>query len=172
MPNRSFFLKIEVCFSKVGVCFYRKSEFVFWQAEYAFIENQSLFFENRSLFFGKSEFVFFENRGLIFGNRSLSFLKIGVCFLKIRVLAPDSELPFCSWVRTKSVADPGKGPGNLPLPPPLFLDQTEARRAEKNFLETAPLLISGSGWPPLPLIWRSLFQFSLTYGNKWPGRFI
>ena len=140
MPNRSFFLKIEVCFSKVGVCFYRKSEFVFWQAEYAFIEN-------RSLFFGKSEFVFFENRGLIFGNRSLSFLKIGVCFLKIRVLAPDSELPFCSWVRTKSVADPGKGPGNLPLPPPLFLDQTEARRAEKKLFEDHP--------PPYLRVWMT-----------------
>ena len=33
--------------------------------------------------------------------------------------------------------------------PPLFLDQTEARRAEKNFWETTPL-ISGSGWPPPP----------------------
>ena len=32
-----------------------------------------------------------------------------------------------------SVADPGEGPGGPapPLPPPLFLDQTEARRAEK-----------------------------------------
>ena len=152
MPNRSFFLKIEVCFSKVGVCFYRKSEFVFWQAEYAFIENQSLFFENRSLFFGKSEFVFFENRGLIFGNRSLSFLKIGVCFLKIRVLAPDSELPFCSWVRTKSLADPGKGAGNLPPRPRLyFWTKLRPEGPKKNFLETIPLLISGSGWPPSPL---------------------
>ena len=34
-----------------------------------------------------------------------------------------------------SVADPGEGPGGPapPLPPSLFLDQTEARRAEKNF---------------------------------------
>ena len=35
-----------------------------------------------------------------------------------------------------SVADPGEGPGGPApplLPPPLFLDQTEARRAEKNF---------------------------------------
>ena len=30
------------------------------------------------------------------------------------------------------VADPGEGPREPPLPPPLFLDQTEARRAEKN----------------------------------------
>ena len=44
------------------------------------------------------------------------------------------------------VADPGiqgRGPG---LPPPhLFLDQTEARRAEKKFFETPPP-------PPFPLI--------------------
>ena len=33
--------------------------------------------------------------------------------------------------------------------PPLFLDQTEAQRAEKNVFETAPL-ISGSGPPALP----------------------
>ena len=34
------------------------------------------------------------------------------------------------------MAYPGEGPGE---PAPLFLDQTEAQRAEKNFLETAPL---------------------------------
>ena len=33
---------------------------------------------------------------------------------------------------TKSVADPGEGPA-----PPLFLDQSEARRAEKNFFKTS-----------------------------------
>ena len=41
--------------------------------------------------------------------------------------------------RTKrifSVADPGEGPGA-----PLFLVQTEARRAEKIFWETGPPLI-------------------------------
>ena len=32
--------------------------------------------------------------------------------------------------KEKNQGDPG--------PPPLFLDQTEARRAEKKFLETAP----------------------------------
>ena len=34
---------------------------------------------------------------------------------------------------------------------PLFLDQTEARRAEKNFIwdRPPPSLISGSGWPSL-----------------------
>ena len=37
------------------------------------------------------------------------------------------------------VADPGEGPG--PAPPPLFLDQTEARKAEKIiFLGLAPPL--------------------------------
>ena len=33
----------------------------------------------------------------------------------------------------------GRDPGGLPLPlPNLFLDQTEARGAEKNFFETGP----------------------------------
>ena len=36
-----------------------------------------------------------------------------------------------------TVADSGEGPGG-PLPPLLFLDQTEARRAEKFFLATGP----------------------------------
>ena len=47
-------------------------------------------------------------------------------------------------------------------PPPLFLDQTKARRAEKKLFWHRPYppppLISGSGWPgpsPFPLIWRS-----------------
>ena len=48
----------------------------------------------------------------------------------------------------------GRGPG---VPPALFLDQNEARRAGKNFFETGPPLFSRSGWPashpppPLPL---------------------
>ena len=44
-----------------------------------------------------------------------------------------------------SVADPGEGPGG-PWSP-LFLNQKEARRAKKHFLETVP--------PPPPIIWRS-----------------
>ena len=60
-------------------------------------------------------------------------------------------------LNSRPVADPGEGPGGPG--PPLFLHQTEARRAEKNFFETGPLLLSGSGWPdpppPPPLIWRS-----------------
>ena len=43
-----------------------------------------------------------------------------------------------------SVADPGERPGGPG--PPLFLDQTKARRVEKNFLETCP--------PPPPLYLR------------------
>ena len=35
-----------------------------------------------------------------------------------------------------SVADPGEEPGGPG--PPLFLDQTEARRAEKRLFETGP----------------------------------
>ena len=39
----------------------------------------------------------------------------------------------------KSVVDPGEGPeGPAPPPPPLLLDQTEAGRAEKKFLEIRP----------------------------------
>ena len=45
----------------------------------------------------------------------------------------------------KSVADLGKGPGPPPPPPPpLFLDQTEARRAQKIFLRSPrPALSQG-----------------------------
>ena len=41
----------------------------------------------------------------------------------------------------------GGGPGARP---PLFLEQNEAQRAEKNFLETGPPVTSESGWPPPP----------------------
>ena len=52
-----------------------------------------------------------------------------------------------------TVADPGKGLGGPP-PPPLFLDQTEARWAEKNILETpSPLLFQGLDDLPPSLIW-------------------
>ena len=44
-----------------------------------------------------------------------------------------------------SLADPGKGPGGPEPPPPLFLDETKARGAEKNFLETCHS-------PPPPVI--------------------
>ena len=48
--------------------------------------------------------------------------------------------------------DPGEGPWDPP--PPLFLDQSEARRAEKNFLQIAlPPLSKGldDHHPPPPL---------------------
>ena len=52
------------------------------------------------------------------------------------------EIRHCWYSGTThfAVADPGEGPTSLPL----FLDQTEARRAEKNFLgDRPPPLISG-----------------------------
>ena len=53
-----------------------------------------------------------------------------------------------------SVADPREGPGGVR--PPLFLDQTEAWRAEKKIFGHCPPLFSGSGWPAPPSpIWRS-----------------
>jgi len=59
-----------------------------------------------------------------------------------------------SWTRIKEppikqpeVAHPGKGP----VPPPLFLNQIEARRAEKHFFETAPpyLKVWIRHWPAI-----------------------
>ena len=48
------------------------------------------------------------------------------------------------------MADSGEGPGGRPSTS--FLDQTEARRAEKNFFFRPGLpLISGSGYLPLHL---------------------
>ena len=131
-------------FSKIGVCF---------------------FFENRSLYFWKSEFVFFLKIGVCFlktgvcseKNRSY-FLKIGVCSFQNRSMLfenPSIGPRFCAVIlllssnKISGIARGGAGGSG----PPLFFDQTEA---QKNFLETVPLLISGSGWPPpLPLIWRS-----------------
>ena len=62
------------------------------------------------------------------------------------------------WVK-KPCSGGSRGGARLPPPLTLFLDQNEARRAEKIFfLRRGPALISGSGWPappPTPLIWRS-----------------
>ena len=65
------------------------------------------------------------------------------------------------------MADPGEGPG---WPgPPLFLDQNEARRAEKNFFETAPSPPHLRAWmtanpppPPSPYL-KVWIRHSLMY---------
>ena len=48
-----------------------------------------------------------------------------------------------------SVVDPGAGPGGS-APPPVFLDQTEAQKAEKYFWQTTPLPFSKGldDWAP------------------------
>ena len=59
-------------------------------------------------------------------------------------------------IHCTQVVDPGEGPGGPR--PPLFLDQNEARRAEKKlFWGWAPTLSQGMDDcpPPPPLIWRS-----------------
>ena len=63
---------------------------------------------------------------------------------------------------TNAVADPGKGPGAPP--PPLFLDQTEARSAEKIFWgDRAPLPLSkGLDRPPPPPVSQGLDPALLT----------
>ena len=56
----------------------------------------------------------------------------------------------------------GTGGAAAPPPPPLFLDQTEARRAEKFFWETGPL----------PLIQERMIYLILSClisGSEWPG---
>ena len=59
--------------------------------------------------------------------------------------------------RQKLVADPGVGPG---APPPLFLDQTEVQRAEKNF--------SGDwGPPPYLRVWMTASPPPLPYFRVW-----
>ena len=53
---------------------------------------------------------------------------------------------------------------------PLFLDQTEGRRAEKIFFCDRPPLISGSGWPPLHPLSRGLDDRPpLISGSGWPS---
>ena len=54
------------------------------------------------------------------------------------------------------MADPGKGPGG-PAPPPLFLDQTEAQKAKKNFF---------GDHPPPPLS-KGLDDRAPTYLKVW-----
>ena len=76
-------------------------------------------------------------------------LKEGTFFLDPHFLESchtPHPLEFHTITIRESVADQGKGPGG---PPPLLLDQNEARRAGKNFLSSPPPAISGSGSPPL-----------------------
>ena len=141
--NRSlfFFSKIGVCFfdrslafSKIGGSFFWKSEFVFWKSEFIFLKIGVWFLEIGVCLFWKSEFVLkkigvcsFQNQSLFFENPS-----IGPRFCAVILL----------WSSNKISGRSRGGVGESG--PPLSLDQTEA---QKNFLETAPLLISGSGWP-------------------------
>ena len=55
-----------------------------------------------------------------------------------RVFPLREVLPRMAYTE-RPVADSGEGPG-----PPFFLDETEARRAEKNFWRPLPPLMSGS----------------------------
>ena len=153
-------------FSKIGVFFFEnRSLFSFRKSEFVFFENRSLFFENRSLFFWQSEFVFFENRSLFFGKSGFEFWKSEFVsfenrslFFSKSELAPGSALSFCSWVRAKSVADPGGEPGGPA--PRLFLDQTEARRAEKRLFgdRSPPYLWVWMTAPPPPPYLRVFIQ--------------
>ena len=65
-------------------------------------------------------------------------VQIHVCVCRKR----NSNVPFLH-----PVADPGEGP----TPTPIFLDQTEVRRAEKFFLETGPPLSRALDDRPHPL---------------------
>ena len=74
-----------------------------------------------------------------------------------------------------AVADRIQGRG-LGGPPPLFLDQTEARRAENNFWRPGLPLISGSG----QFIWSQfkfringincICLFAITFSGPWPSQ--
>ena len=140
--------------------------------------------------------LFFENRSLFFESRTLFLLKIGVCFLKIGVcFYRKSEFVFWKsefvfwkseyWTQILSCHSAlefeqnqwrikGRGRGTCPPPPFIFGPNWGPKGRKKTFWRPPPSLSQGldDPPPPLPLIWRSLFQFSLTYGNKRPGRFI
>ena len=72
-----------------------------------------------------------------------------------------------SCLKSVAVADPGEGP----CPPPLFLDQTEAWRARKNFLETPPpphLRVWMTHPPPYLKVWigHSIVQWWWQFPTK------
>lgn len=63
--------------------------------------------------------------------------------------------PFVDSTFTWPVAGPGEGPGGLA--PPLFLDKTDARRAEKHFLgDCSPPLSKGLNDRPPPRLSQRL----------------
>ena len=133
MPNRSLFCdkrsmllsKIGVCFLKIGVCFF---------------ETRSLFFWKSGFDFWKSEFVFF-SKSEFFQNPS-----IGPRFWAAILLLSSNKI-------TGGSREGGGEPAPPPPPSPRLYFWTKLRPEgpKKNFLETIPLLISGSGWPPSPL---------------------
>ena len=69
-------------------------------------------------------------------------------------------LPFSINIRkfcpTITMADPGEGPGGPGAhPPPLIFRPKWDPKGRTNFFWDRAPLISGSGWPGPPLIWRS-----------------
>ena len=78
-------------------------------------------------------------------------------------------LPDCLFLKFR-------GGGGVVGAPPLFLDQTQDQRVEKNFFETAPPLSQGLDDCP-PLIWRSgpklfiiiinLYLYTKSYHFTW-----
>ena len=79
-----------------------------------------------------------------------------------------------SQLRCQIYVSQGQGQAPPPPPPPLFLDQTEARRAEKKLLETAPLPLSEC----VDLLLQALYQklqrtikWSFKTVNYWSNKF-
>ena len=121
---------------------------------------------------------------------SYIFLQCRPCFilLKVYLFYPEKiQIQKCNFFLYHSfewshrpVANPGEGPGGPP--PPLFLDQTEARRAKKNCwrppLPPPPLSKGLDDRPfPTPLISRSgsgtsgwlLLKFQISMCMHWVG---
>ena len=108
-------------------------------------------------------------------NSDLAWIQIaGVFTLRYPlVLSASIVLEYCAWTLSVNIANVlissvrqiqrGSRGGAQGPRTPFLSDQTEAQRAEKNVLETAPLHISGSGCPPPYLnVWMRHWN--------WPGR--